>query len=202
MRATPLPSLPTRTEDWRLVARTARLVLSIPGYAALAVLAAVGSLSVFVWSRNLPLLLNVVVFGDVGVGSRLSVLVGLYPWVGTTYTHAQSVLLTVTAILVGVDVALLTFHLREHRLSLREGSGGVTGVALGTLGAGCAACGSAVLAGVLSLFGVGGALAVLPLDGLEFSVLAVGVLVLSIHWLAEGMRGGTIRGCPVDVGRE
>lgn len=71
----------------------------------------------------------------------------------------------------------------------------------GTVGvasfAGCAACGSAVLAGLLSLFGVAGAGTLLPLDGLEFSLLALVALVLSIYWVAEGMRGGEIRGCPV-----
>lgn len=194
-----LPSLPTRTDDWRLVGRTARLVLGIPTYAAVAVLAALASLTVFVWLRNLDLLWNVVLTGSVGPEARLSVLVGLYPWVGAAYTSAQSVLLTVTAALVGVDVALVGYHVREHGLALREGSGGATGVILGTLGAGCAACGSVFLAGLLSLVGAGGAMALLPLDGLEFALVAVVVLVLSIYWLAEGLRGGTIRGCPVEV---
>jgi hypothetical protein len=26
------------------------------------------------------------------------------------------------------------------------------------------------------------------------------VLILSLYWLADGMRGGTVAGCPVDVG--
>lgn len=192
------PSLPTSAADWRLVGRTVRLVVSIPVYAAVAVLAAVGSLSAFVWLRNLDLLVNVVVLGEFDVGARLAVLVGLYPWIGSAYTAGQSVLLTITAVLVGLDGALVAYHLREHELSIREGSGGVTGVVLGALGAGCAACGSALLAGVLSLVGASGALTLLPLDGLEFAVLAVAVLALSIYWLADGLRGGTVRGCPVD----
>lgn len=199
MGPTPRPSIPTTWADWRLVARTTWMVLSIPGYAILALVAALGGLSVFVWVRNIDLLVNVVVFGTLGVGSRVGVLVGLYPWVGSAYTPVQSVLLTVTAALVGVDVALLSYHLREHQLSVREGSGGLTGVVLGTLGAGCAACGSAVLTGVLSLFGAGSVLALLPLDGLEFAVLAIIVLVLSIYWLADGLRGGMVRGCPIEV---
>jgi FtsH-binding integral membrane protein len=70
---------------------------------------------------------------------------------------------------------------------------------LGTLGAGCAACGSAVLLGLLSLVGVSTTLLFLPLDGLEFALGAVVVLTLSIYWLADGMRGGEINGCPVDI---
>lgn len=99
--------------------------------------------------------------------------------------------------------ALYTHWLAAHGedLSGTESSGGVLGVVLGTLGAGCAACGSAALAGILSLFGAGGLLTLLPLDGLEFSVLALVVLLLSIYWVAEGLRGGRVNGCPVEVGR-
>jgi hypothetical protein len=56
-----------------------------------------------------------------------------------------------------------------------------------------------ILLGVLSLLGIPSAALLLPFDGLEFAALAAVVLVLSIHWLADGMRGGEIRGCPVDL---
>jgi len=55
-----------------------------------------------------------------------------------------------------------------------------------------------VLAGVFALFGLG-TLTVLPLDGLKFALLGLVAVLLSIHWLADGMRGGEIRGCPVGV---
>ena len=69
------------------------------------------------------------------------------------------------------------------------------------LGAGCAACGPAVLVGLLSLVGAAGLLTLLPFEGLELTALAALALVLSIFWIADGMRGGMIRGCPVDVSR-
>jgi len=37
-----------------------------------------------------------------------------------------------------------------------------------------------------------------PLDGLEFALLALVVVTLSIYWLADGMHGGMVGGCPVD----
>lgn len=199
MSAIERPSLPTRFRDWRLMARTTRLVLSSPAYALLAVLSGVASLSVFVFSRNVTLLVQVIILGDLPIAARLQVAVGLYPGLGNAYGAPASVLLVTTAALVGVDIALVAYHLREHDLSVRDGSGGVSGVVLGTLGAGCASCGSALLAGLLSLVGAGGALTILPLDGLEFAVLALATLVLSIYWLGEGLEGGMIRGCPVDV---
>jgi hypothetical protein len=93
----------------------------------------------------------------------------------------------------------VAYHVREHGLSAEGSGGSAIGVFLGLLGAGCAACGSAILVGVLSLVGAAGLATALPLEGLEFSGLAVVALLLSTYWLADGMRGGEIRGCPVDL---
>ncbi|MFC7019553.1 MULTISPECIES: hypothetical protein [Haloarcula] len=191
--------LPTRRDDWRLMARTARLVLTLPAYAGVAVVAAVVALTVFVVSLNVTLVLDLVVSGSLSLSSRLVVLTELYPFVGTSFHPAQGLLLVVVALLAGVDVALAAYHFREHGLDVQQGGAGAAGLLLGTLGAGCAACGSAVLLGLLSLLGVSTSLLFLPLDGLEFALLALVVLTLSVYWLAEGMRGGEINGCPVDV---
>ena len=190
--------LPTTADDARLVARTVRLVNASPAYAALSAVAGFVGLNLFVVSQNLDLFTSVVVSGDLPLGARAAVLVGLYPFVGTAFTATEGVLLVAVAALFGVNFSMLTYQLRENRVRLREGSGSVAGMALGVLGAGCAACGTAVLAGVLSIFGAAGALTVLPFDGLEFSFVALVLLVLSIYWLADGMRGGEVRGCPVE----
>ena len=186
--------------------RTARLVLGGPGYALLALVVALAGLSLFVLSLNVPLA-GFVLAGDLAVGARVRILAGLYPFVGSAYGPIQGALLVLVSALLGVDVAMATYHFREHRVTVESGgpdaSGGAggasaIGVLLGTLGAGCAACGVPILLGVLSLLGVPSAALLLPFDGLEFAALAALVLVLSIYWLADGMRGGEIRGCPID----
>lgn len=193
--------LPTARRDWQLMARTARLVLTLPAYAAVAVIASVIALTVFVVSLNVTLVMDLVVGGSLPLSSRLVVLTELYPFIGTSFNPAQGLLLIVVALLTGVDIALATYHFREHGLNLKQGGAGTVGLVLGTLGAGCAACGSAVLLGLVSLLGISTSLLFLPLDGLEFAVLALVVLTLSIYWLSEGMRGGEINGCPVDLPR-
>lgn len=191
--------LPTKRDDLRLMGRTARLVLTLPVYATVAVLASALSLTAFVVSLNVQFVLDVVVSGSLPPASRVTILAELYPFVGTSFGSAQGALLVVVALLTGLDVAMATYHFREHGLDLQQGGVGAAGVILGTLGAGCAACGSAVLLGLLSLFGVSTSLLILPLDGLEFALGALVVLTFSIYWLADGMRGGEINGCPIDV---
>ncbi|MDG5776422.1 hypothetical protein VB773_07640 [Haloarculaceae archaeon H-GB2-1] len=190
--------LPTSRADWRLMGRTARLVLTIPGYAVLGALAWIGGLALFVFAQNVDLVVFALGSG-LTTEARVSILVGLFPFVGTAYDLVSGSVLVLVAGLVAVDVTMAVYHFREHRVSIEQGGGSAIGVLLGTLGAGCAACGTAILAGLLSLFGAAGLLTLLPLDGLEFSLLAGVALVLSIYWLADGMRGGEINGCPIDL---
>jgi len=192
--------LPTRRSDWRLMGRTIRLVLGIPAYAAFAFLAGIIGLSVFVLTQNLTLVGDVIVGGSLPLSNRVAVLIGLYPFLGTSFSIVTGLALLLVAALLGVDLAMVAYHVREHGLSLESGGGSAIGALLGTLGAGCAACGPALLVGLLSLVGAAGALTLLPFEGLELTGLAALALVLSIFWIADGMRGGMIRGCPVDLG--
>lgn len=190
--------LPTRRRDWRLMARTARLVLTVPRYALLAGVVGIAALALFVFSLNLPLV-GFALTGLLTPAARVQLLVSQFPFLGPAFTPVQGGLLLAVAALTGVDVAMAIYHFREHGVSVRQGGTGAAGILLGTLGAGCAACGSAVLVGLLSLLGVSTSLLFLPLDGLEFALGALVVLTLSVYWLADGMRGGEIAGCPVDL---
>lgn len=192
--------LPTGADDWRLMGRTVRLVVTIPAYGLLAVVAAALGLTLFVLSLS-PELFAYLAFGDLPAAARARILVSLYPFLGTEYGPLDGGLLVAVAALLGANVAVLVYHFREHDLSARQGSSSAVGFLLGGLGAGCAACGTAVLAGVLSLFGAT-TLTVLPLEGLEFTLLALVALVASTYWLADGMRGGRINGCPIDRDRD
>jgi hypothetical protein len=180
------------------MARTVRLVLGIPAYAAFAIVAGLVGLSLFVLTQNLALVGDVVIGGSLPLSNRMAVLVGLYPFLGTSFSVEAGLATLVVAALLGIDLALVAYHVRVHGLSVESGGGSALGAVLGMLGAECAACGPAVLVGLLSLVGAAGALTLLPFEGLELTALAAVALVLSIFWIADGMRGGMIRGCPVD----
>lgn len=199
-------ALLTSAADWRLLGRTVRLVLGTPVYGVLAGGIAVLTAVVLAASTNLQFVLDVVVFGDLALERKLRVLRLQLPFLGERFHALEGALVYVTAALVGTSTATLAYHVREHSLSVRSSSGSTLAVVLATLGAGCAACGPAILAGAIALTGATGLAALplgdllvwLPWNGLEFSLLAVVLLVLSTYWLAEGMRGGEIRGCPVE----
>lgn len=86
------------------------------------------------------------------------------------------------AFFFGLNAALIGRYMRRQ-VQLHQAAGAsVIGIAVGLLGVGCAACGSALLASVL---GVGGALAFLPFHGQEFSWLGILLVSLSSFSLAR-----------------
>lgn len=182
------PKLPTRRDDWLLLLRATSAVLRRPGYALLAAIVATISLSLFIFSQNLSLLIDVILFGSLPLDAKLGIIRGMYTGMITVSAPLESGILFSVAALFGLNIAMFTYYLREYDLSLRSGSGSLGGIVFGTLGAGCASCGSAIIAGALSMVGGAGAATLLPLDGLEFALLAIPLIFLSTYWLAQGMQ--------------
>lgn len=192
------PSLPTARTDWWRMARTTRAVLGRPPWLAVAVVASVFTLALFVAFTTPVYVRTVVIGGELSLWGRLRAFGTLFPLTGGSDHLTRDVLVYLTAGIVGTNVAVLGHHLKRNLVGLREGSGGLAGIALGTLGAGCAPCGMAVFAGSLSTMGLTAGLAALPLQGAEIMVVAFAVAVLSLHWVVDGTGAAEVEGCPVD----
>lgn len=190
--------IPSGSDDVRLVGRTVGTVLSVPLYAIVAAIASIASLLTIVVAQNVALVRDLVVFGPLPIESRLEILVFMLPFVGSGTDPVTGTGMLATSLLVGLNLAMLAFHLNEQGLSLVHGSGSLTGIVLGTMGAGCAVCGAAVASAVLGLFGAAGIIAYLPLDGLEFLLAALVFVPLSTYWLVKGIEYGGGEACPID----
>jgi len=176
--------LPTTVADWRYAVGVVAEVQRKPVYAAFTLLTAFVALTVFVVPGNFSLVTNVVVFGDAAVTDRLKVLADLYPFFGEALV--TSLLLVSAAVLIGVNISVLVHGYMNG--SVGGAGGSAAGTTLATLGAGCAACGSAVLAAFFSATAVAGALAFLPFGGSELVAGGVVVLALSVFWAADATR--------------
>lgn len=188
--------LPRRPRDWRLVATVLRRVLATPRYAGVALGAGAAVLVAMAVARNLELVVRVVVLGPLPVANRVRVLLELLPFVGTAYEPWAGLAAVALAGLVGVNLAMLAYHLVEHGATLAASAGGsmgATGGVLGGLGAGCAVCGTSLLAGLASLVGGTGGALLESVGGPVLTLLAFALVVLSIGWIAEGMHGGLRR---------
>lgn len=139
------------------------------------------ALVVFAFAVLLPnfALLSEVVFGSsASLGTKANLVLSLLGGIRTNFSALSATYTIMIALLVGVNAAMVVYLVRK-RVEVLGGSAGAVGVAgivSGTLGVGCAACGSFVLSTVLASFGTATALAILPLKGGEFGLISVVLL--------------------------
>lgn len=100
-----------------------------------------------------------------------------------SYTVAFTILTVLISALLGILLTLIIAKIREVRIKTL--GAGVTGVAIGALAVGCPGCIFGLFPLLLGFLGVGGTLAILPWNGIEFQILTVILLCVSILSLGK-----------------
>lgn len=86
--------------------------------------------------------------------------------------------------LAGLNLSLVVLRTATTKVFIgRTNVFGFFGIFGGAFGAACSACNTALIA----LLGVSGGLAVFPLRGLEFSLLALALLIFSLYYISKSM---------------
>ena len=103
--------------------------------------------------------------------------------IGPAYLVASFSLTFIVAILAGVNVSLAIFKIKGSTLFnlKKSGSASTFGSTLAVFTPGCPACTTSL---TTVLAAVGG-LSIFPLLGLEFKILSVGALIISIYWITR-----------------
>jgi len=92
----------------------------------------------------------------------------------------------VIAVLTGLNTSLVLCRKQmTGSLGFRKGVGSSTcSVLVGTIASGCPVC----TAPLLAVFGLGGALALFPFQGLELKAIAIVVLGMSLHYTSKNVK--------------
>ncbi len=156
-----------------------KIVFSRSGYVLLAVVLLFAALALAAWLPNWRLLFQFV--SSAGVPASFKLVWALL-WGLSSSTSTFSLISTIlVSVLFGLSGSMIVYLIRrDSKLSRAPLTAGLAGVAGGVLGVGCAACGSFILSSILASSAAAGALAVLPLEGGEFSILSIVLLVLSL----------------------
>ena len=127
--------------------------------------------------------------GDYPPSYKLSLFTNLVLGMSSVMGTFGLTVLSITALLTGVNLALLarriTTMAKFGNVHLMAGGSSVLSFAT----SGCVACGLPIL----SLLGLGGSVAFLPLRGLELSYLSIVLLIISLAVLV----GANKQSCPV-----
>lgn len=172
--------------------RTLKTVLANPSSRTVGAGVVFVVLSIVAIVPNLTLLAQV---AESGASSSdvFSLFLSLYGSLITNQSLLSGVLALLVAILSGVNVALLHFYItkRQSTVKNRVKLTSVGGFVAGVFGIGCAACGSVLLSSILLTAG-GASLAVLPLKGVEISLLGIGLLLYAINRLLHEIEKGAV----------
>lgn len=157
-------------------------------YIFLASWVAYGFISLALLLPNRSIIMQMFSSDVVSLSTKVSFLINMYGSFQANNTLITGTYLIVVAILFGVNVAMLVYYIRRRQVLISSTKASMTnvgGMVSAIFGIGCAACGSVILTAVFGLAGTGTLLAWLPLHGLEFGLVGVLLLSISIYHLAK-----------------
>lgn len=162
--------------------RTIREVFGQARYAALAGLATLIAFALAVWLPNLKLIAQLINDSQISIGLKVKIPFSFLGSIATNFSFFSASYTIAISLLFGANLALMVFYIRKRKaLSRQSNLSSFGGISSGVLGIGCAACGSFIL----SVLGITGAVALLPLRGAEFGILSVVLLGASIFSLSQ-----------------
>ncbi len=164
-------------------------VFSQTPYTIGAIVVAVLIFSISLWLPNLPLITQIVTEADMSFFGVILFLFTLLGSVTTSFTVLSAGMLAITASLIGVYMSLVVYHLRQRGGGRLSFGTGFIGLLSGLIGVGCVACGSLLLTSLLSFGTATAVLGFLPLNGMEFSIIGIILLIASIIMITREIDG-------------
>jgi len=119
------------------------------------------------------------------MGDKVSILIASLGAIKTNFTFASRATTILVALLTGVNLALLTYHVRQRIGMGMAGGSGVLGTVAGLIGIGCASCGSVILSSIFGVAATSGFIGIFPLKGVEFGILGILLLLWANKRLLE-----------------
>lgn len=117
--------------------------------------------------------------------SKLGVLFNVPNLVSMKFTATSLIISVLISIFLGINMSALLYYFKKQVMIKRTVGSSLFGAMVGSLGIGCASCGSVVIS---SVFGIGASSAfigILPLSGHEFGIIGIIILSYSIYMIAK-----------------
>ena len=156
-------------------------VFQKPAYLIWSVCSSLFFLLFLVWLPNLYLLKELFFSKKMGFGEKFLLIFNSFDLINGNFTLVSAVMMLTIAILFSINLALIGYYIQCQKRFLPTGGFSLLGALSGTLGVGCASCGSVVL----SYLGLSGAITFLPFGGREFRLLAIVLLISSLYVTAR-----------------
>ena len=177
-----------------MVVQALRKVFRKPAFVILALGASMTVFAFAVWLPNISLIVKIMGHPGISFSQKLNLPISLLGSIATNFTLLSALYTIAIAILFGINLAMIVYFLKRRVADVQERgiATGFFGITSGVIGMGCAACGSLLLTGILSLFGATWILSFLPLAGGEFGILGVILLAVSVYLTAQRIQNPAV----------
>ena len=101
-----------------------------------------------------------------------------------SYAYPAFILNIIVAILMGVNISLLIYRMKEFATDKKSSMMSGVGIFAAALANGCPGCFAGLFPVILSIFGISATLSILPFNGLELQGLSAVLLGASIFFLS------------------
>ncbi|MEK7072142.1 MAG: hypothetical protein AAB969_01075 [Patescibacteria group bacterium] len=95
------------------------------------------------------------------------------------------IVIIVLSALLAIEISAFIFYFKKRVVVKKEAGLGLFSLPLAFLGVGCSACGSLILSSLIGFATATALIGFMPLKGLEFGLLGIFILLLSIYLIAS-----------------
>jgi len=165
-----------------------QLVFKNRNYIILASLLAIVTTLIIIWIRVLILKYSLLVYvytsGIFDFKAKMNIFWSLLTAIKPNFPVSSIVITVSLSILLAIDISLFIFYFKRQLAVRAEAGVGIFGLLIGFLGIGCSVCGPIILSSFLGLTTATVLIGFLPLGGLEFGIIGIILLLLSIFLIA------------------
>ena len=115
----------------------------------------------------------------------------------TNFSVTSRTIAIIIASFTAINISMLTFYFKKRINNDRANGAGIIGTVLGVLGVGCASCGSVILTSIFGISTSSALVGFLPLNGVEFGLIGLIFILISIYLLAKKINNPNI--CEIKV---
>jgi len=155
-----------------------------PWFIALSGVVACVVFSVIILLPNFPLLRVTFASDYFSFSEKFWTLVGSFGSFESNFTRFSQVTTILVSLLIGVQVSLLILYIRKRTQMQKSIGVSTIGTIISLLGVGCTACGSVILSSIFGISAVTSVLGLLPLKGVEITIIGLLILLWSVWYTA------------------
>jgi hypothetical protein len=171
----------------KVVLNGLRAVFFDPYYILIALVVGFLALGAALWALNADLLKFILFESGVSLDLKIEFFLAVYLALFSELDSLLSLVLVVFAVLFGINIALLVYVLPKRfsqQKKLRQTGGSVFGLVLATIGGGCAACGTSILAPLFATLGIT-SVAFIRNVGVIAAIAGVMIISYAVYKLAQ-----------------